>query len=178
MAAATSRVGVVRDVITARPLRRYNAVNNAGGRRWCQPSCAGRPRLLLVVPGFHACRRAMSAAFVPYNASCLSAQRAFRSFTENPSRWPGPPSPPSPAPAGASAAALALSIALLRAPSRASTRLCRVAPLPRRRGCAFGTSCNSCSALATCATSASSTTVKHNSHQQAAVHWQLAQWQP
>jgi hypothetical protein len=43
MAAATSRVGVVRDVITARPLRRYNAVNNAGGRRRCQPSRC-RPR--------------------------------------------------------------------------------------------------------------------------------------
>ena len=47
MAAATSRVGVVRAVTTARSLRRYNAVNNAGARRCCQPSrtavVSGRP---------------------------------------------------------------------------------------------------------------------------------------
>ena len=36
-AAATSRVGVLRAVTTARSLRSYNTVNNAGGRRCCQP---------------------------------------------------------------------------------------------------------------------------------------------
>jgi hypothetical protein len=36
-AAARSRVGVVHTVATALPLRSCNAVNNADGRRWCQP---------------------------------------------------------------------------------------------------------------------------------------------
>jgi hypothetical protein len=42
-AAATSRVAVLRAVITASSLRSYNAVNNGEGRRWCQPRAGLQP---------------------------------------------------------------------------------------------------------------------------------------
>jgi hypothetical protein len=54
--AATSHVGVLRAVATARSLRSCNGVGYAGGRRWCQPRPVGPPGWLRRTPAHDVAR--------------------------------------------------------------------------------------------------------------------------